>query len=387
MRIDPEIPVFPERSAADSLAAFRQVSSLDANLRAMFGSQPDFIEIFQKVVNGLPEQIALLDGQWGILAANPAWTRTAAMYGYDALKPGTNYLEFCVDKAGEGHKPAALVANGIREMQRTGQPSFRFTYHGTDRWEGHSFQICITRFEIAGRKFATATRYDVTELVHLREMRAGFSHSIIEHQAEERRRMAREIHDSTMQLLVSIGFSLGQLKRSRRSKAFNLVLDDMEVLLAEAQGELRTIAYLAHAPLVRELGLSRALRQLAGGFGRRTGLKIAMDLTDELTLAPAAEAAVYRIVQEALSNVHRHALATDVTVMVAQRRSVLHVVVADNGSGMPSKVKRGVGLSSMRDRIVELGGRLTISPSTTGTVLIASLPVNAETIHWRPVAA
>jgi two-component system, NarL family, sensor kinase len=150
---------------------------------------------------------------------------------------------------------------------------------------------------------------------------------------------------------------------------------------------LRTIAYLAHAPLVRELGLSLALRQLAGGFGRRTGLNIAMDLTDELTLAPAAEAAVYRIVQEALSNVHRHARATDVTVMLAQRRSVLHVVVADNGTGMPSKVKRGVGLSSMRDRIAELGGRLTISPSTTGTVLIASLPGIAETIHAGPVAA
>jgi signal transduction histidine kinase len=141
---------------------------------------------------------------------------------------------------------------------------------------------------------------------------------------------------------------------------------------------LRTISYLAHAPLVTEIGLSRALRQLAGGFGRRTGLNIAMNLDDELFLPPATEIAIYRTVQEALSNVHRHAQATEVTVSVLQRRSFLHVVVADNGIGMPAKVKRGVGLSSMHNRIEELGGRLLVSSAKPGTVLIASVPASAE---------
>lgn len=378
MRFEPETPVYPDQSITDSCPPFRLIPSLEANLQAMFSRRPDFAEIFQQLVNGLPEQIALLDDQWVIVATNPAWFKTAALYGYDALVPGTSYFDFCLEKAKEGHTPAALVADGIREMERTGEPSFGFTYRGTDRWEGHAFQIRITRFEIAGRLFATATRYDVTELVNLREMRAGFSQSLIEHQAEERRRMAREVHDSTMQLLVGIGFSLGELKRSRHSKAAARVLDDMEHLLAEAQSELRTISYLAHAPLVCELGLSRALRQLAGGFGRRTGLNIAMNLNDELVLAPATEGAVYRVVQEALSNVYRHAEATEVTVTLAQRRSVIHIVVADNGTGLPAKVRRGVGLSSMQDRIAELGGRLIISPANPGTVLIASVPAHAE---------
>ena len=307
-----------------------------------------------------------------------AWLRTAALYSYDDLKPGTNYLGFCTDRAKEGHKPAALVADGIRRMLRTGQTSFHFTYHGTDRWEGHAFQICINRFDLAGRMYATTTRYDVTELVRLRQMREEFSLSLIEHQAEERRRMAREVHDSTMQLLVGMGFSLGQLKRSRHSKTVDLVLDEMGQLLAEAQSELRTISFLAHAPLVSELGLSRALRQLAGGFGTRTGLNIAMNLDDELVLAPATEVAIYRTVQEALSNVHRHAQATEVTISMLQRRSFLHVVVADNGIGMPANVKRGVGLSSMHDRIEELGGRLLVSSAKPGTVLIASVPASAE---------
>ncbi len=379
MELGPVSPVFPEESARDSCLPLRPIPSLEANLQTLFRHEPpDFAEVFQQLVNGLPEQIALLDEQWVILASNPAWLRTAALYSYDDLKPGTNYLDFCRARAEEGHVPAAMVVAGIEEMRSSGNRSFQFTYHGRDRWEGHAFQIHINRFDLAGREYATATRYDVTELVHLRELRAEFSHSLIEGQAEERRRMAREVHDSTMQLLAGMGLSLGQLKRSRHSKAAAHVVDEIEQLLAEAQRELRTISYLAHAPMVTELGLSPALRQLAGGFARRTGLSITMNLDDELRLAPAIEVAIYRLVQEALSNIHRHAQATYATVSLLQRRSILHVVVADNGVGMPAKVRRGVGLSSMHDRIEELGGRLIVSPADPGTVLIASLPANAE---------
>ena len=379
MELGPVSPVFPEESARDSCLPLRAIPSLEANLQALFRHEPpDFTEVFQQLVNGLPEQIALLDEQWVILASNPAWLRTAALYSYDDLKPGTNYLDFCRARAEEGHVPAAMVVAGIDEMRTSGKRSFQFTYHGKDRWEGHAFQIHINRFELAGREYATATRYDVTELVHLRELRAEFSHSLIEGQAEERRRMAREVHDSTMQLLAGMGLSLGQLKRSRHSKAAGHVVDEIEQLLAEAQRELRTISYLAHAPMVTELGLSPALRQLAGGFARRTDLSVTMNLDDELRLAPAIEVAIYRLVQEALSNVHRHAQATYASVSLLQRRSILHVVVADNGIGMPANVKRGVGLSSMHDRIEELGGRLIVSPAHPGTVLIASLPANAE---------
>ncbi len=353
--------------------------SLEANLQALFRHEaPDFAEVFQQLVNGRPEQIALLDEQWVILASNPAWLRTAALYSYDDLKPGTNYLDFCRARAEEGHIPASMVVAGIEEMRRSGERSFQFTYHGKDRWEGHAFQIHINRFELAGREYATATRHDVTELVHLRELRAEFCHSLIEGQAEERRRMAREVHDSTMQLLAGMGLSLGQLKRSRNLKAAVQVVDEIEQLLAEAQRELRTISYLAHAPMVTELGLSPALRQLAGGFARRTGLSVTMNLDDELRLASSVEVAIYRLVQEALSNVHRHSQATHATVTLLQRRSILHIVVADNGIGMPAKLKRGVGLSSMHDRIEELGGRLIVSSADPGTVVIASLPAQAE---------
>ena len=338
-----------------------------------------FAESFQQVIDGLPEQIALIDDQWTILCVNPAWTKTAVLYGYEALTPGTNYVDFCEARAVEGHMPARIAAAGIRELARNGQPTFRFVYHGKDRWEGFAFQLCVNRILVSGKTFYTVTRYDITELVQLRQMREDFSHSVIQHQAEERRRMAREVHDSTMQLLAAMGLSLGQLKRGRHSKASGEIVGEMEQMLDEAQRELRAISYLAHAPEVRELGLTMALRQLAGGFGRRTGINIALHADKTRNLSPAAETAVYRLVQEALSNIHRHAKASDAAVGLYQRRAVLHVAIADNGIGMPERLRRGVGLSSMRERIEELGGRLMIRAGHPGAVLIASLPAHAET--------
>ena len=344
-----------------------------------FGKDPfAFVDVFQQIINGLPEQIALVDEHWNILAVNDAWTRTAALYGYHALTPGANYLTFCEDRALEGHKPAEIAANGIRMMDRNSEPSFRYVYHGSDRWEGYSFQLCVNRLDVGGRTFATITRYDVTELVQLRHLREDFTHSIIAGQDQERRRIAREVHDSTMQLLAGLGLSLGQLKRLRRSKSTTGIVDEMEQLLGEAQRELRAISFLAHPPLLKELGLVSAMKQLCGGFARRTGLNIAFHGEDDLELSSAAEVAVYRIVQEALSNIHRHARATDAAVGLYRRHSILHVAIADNGSGMPEHIRKGVGVSSMRERINEVGGRLMIRRGDPGTILIASVPVHPD---------
>src|SRR5262245_39792521 len=249
MKLDLEFQASQEPTPKDSPPDKSEVS-LEAGLRAMFSRQrPDFIETFQQIIDGLPEQIALVDDRWIILAVNPAWRKTAALYGYEALTPGTDYLAFCEARAKEGHAPAGLAAKGIRDMERNGEPSFRYTYHGKDRWEGFAFQLCVNSIEVAGRTMYTVTRSDVSELVHLRQMREEFSHSLIEHQAEERRRMAREVHDSTMQLLAGFGLSLGQIRRTASSKVRTNIVDEMEVLLGQIQRELRAVSFLAHPPM------------------------------------------------------------------------------------------------------------------------------------------
>lgn len=364
----------PQAEEADDLLTLRVPS-----LGKFSSSSGDFISLFQKLIDGLPEQIALLDADWRILAINGAWAKTAELYGYSALRPGTSYFEFLKEMAAIGHSAAQRVVDGMLQMADPGQEAFSLSYHGRGKWEGHSFYLRLNRIEIDGRSFITVTRYDVTELIQLRRMREGFSLSMMEGQAEERRKIAREIHDSTAQLLVGIGLTLAQLKGSRRTNRTMEIILEMEQLLAEAQREIRSISFLTHPPQLDELGLAGALRKLVDGYARRAALTIALDLAFDHQIAwPCAEAAIYRLVQEALSNIHRHSAATQVHVGLYVRRDVAHAVIVDNGVGMARDVIYGVGIPSMRSRFRELGGRLAIRSARPGTKLIASVPCGSS---------
>jgi signal transduction histidine kinase len=343
------------------------------------------VDVFQELINGLPEQIALLDSDWNVLTVNEAWRHTATMYGFHDLTPGSNYREFLGRMAREGHPSAAAVSVGIDEIAAGKRDSFRLVYSGSGAWEGHEFQLRMNLIDLGGHRFATVTRYDVTELVQLRRMREGFSSSVIKSQDEERRRMGRELHDSTMQLLASLGLALGQLKRSSHPEAASGVISEMEQLLVEAQGELRSISYLAHPPQLEKMSLFEAIRMLVEGFGRRAGLKTEFSVEGVSKLSStAAEVALYRVIQEALSNVHRHARATELTVKLIGRRQMIHAVVVDNGVGIPDHVLEGVGLAGMHSRLSEVGGRLFVRHASkgSGTMILASLPPLA---HLRAI--
>jgi signal transduction histidine kinase len=342
------------------------------------GQPVDFIDVFQQLINGLPEQIALVDENWMILAVNKAWTKTAALYGYEALLPGSNYLLFCELRASEGHGAAVPAVEGMKEIDSGARDSFSYIYEGNDRWAGHSFQLSVNRLTIGGTTVATVTRYDVTELAGLRRMRAEFSESLILGQAEERRRIGREIHDSTLQLVASLGLGLGQLKRSTKPRQTLDIVADMEHLLSEVHHEIRAISYLAHPPLLAEMGLQSALKALAEGFGRRAGIAISVRFDGDTDLnSRGAQVAMYRIVQECLSNAHRHAGAKNVAVGLFGRRSMVHAAVVDDGVGLPEVIPNGVGLPGMRARLADMGGRLSIHRLDHGAMIVASLPRDA----------
>lgn len=334
-----------------------------------------FIDIFQQLINALPEQIALVDEHWNILAVNPAWTKTAALYGYQALGPGANYASFCEARANEGHNAARPAVEGIKSIDAGLRQSFHYLYDGNDRWEGYTFRLAINRLSIDGSTFGTITRYDVTELVRLRRQREVFGSTLIEGQGAERRRVARELHDSTQQTLVSISLAVGRLKRANKDKGAESIIAELEQSLDDVQQEIRSIAYLAHPPVLESLGLRQALKELVVGFGRRTGLITSFHSEgDDIATWPMGDIAVYRVVQEALSNVHRHACATKLEVGLFCRKSMIHAVIADDGIGMPSVVLNGVGVAGMRERITDLGGRLFVRRRQHGTAIIASVP-------------
>jgi len=347
-------------------------------LEAVAGSplSQQFAPIFEKLIEGLPEQIALLDENWIVLAVNESWTSTALSLGYHDLLPGCDYRAYCVRKAEEGHEAPAAALAAIAGLEKGEKASFNLKYSGQNELEGRDFEVQFHRFEIAGQKFATVTRAEVTELANLRRFKDGFSGTLEKTQGIERQRIARELHDSTMQSLTSAALALGHLRRSEISNEATAVVSEIEALLLEAQNELRSISYLAHAHRLGTEDLGVAIATLVEGFTRRAGLEASVEIARPLKL-PSAEqqGAIYRVVQEAISNAHRHSRGTAVAVRLLSPRSVLHVTIADNGVGIPERVKEGVGLQSMRERLTEIGGRLSVRHLAPGTLIIASVPV------------
>ena len=162
-----------------------------------------------------------------------------------------------------------------------------------------------------------------------------------------------------------------------------MLIDELRGLIDEANQEIRVVSYLAVLPAL-EMGLADALKSFVGGFGRRTGIQASFEIVGEVApMASTTETVLYRIAQEALSNVYRHANATRLRVLLSYRRSAVHLAVSDDGDGIPGAVlldrgRAGVGLASMRSRLSEVGGRLSIRRLSPGTALIGTIGVPCQ---------
>jgi PAS domain S-box-containing protein len=204
-------------------------------------------------------------------------------------------------------------------------------------------------------------------------------------QDEERRRIARELHDSTAQHLAAIGLNLMRMRADAAggTKALN-ILDEIEGALEEAAKELRAFTYLLHPPDLQREGFSATLGRYVEGFSSRTGLEITVKLCRGVDrLSPPLQLALLRIVQEALANVYRHASATSVSVDLRRVGKRLRLVISDDGrgpeetsghqSGKPFRA--GVGIPGMMARMQQFGGNLRIHSAPDGTAVHATVPV------------
>ena len=201
-------------------------------------------------------------------------------------------------------------------------------------------------------------------------------------QDEERRRIARELHDSLGQYLTAAKINLDVMARSSNDVK---LLREAQQLIDRAIADTRTLSHLLHPPLLDEAGFLSAARWYVEGFGKRSGIKTNLRVPDRLERLPSEiETALFRILQEALTNVHRHSrsAAVDVTLDVSNRVAVL--TIRDYGKGMPkdslnrfakSGSHVGVGLAGMHERVKEFGGSLQIESGNTGTTLKARVPI------------
>jgi PAS domain S-box-containing protein len=216
-------------------------------------------------------------------------------------------------------------------------------------------------------------------------------------QDEERRHIARDLHDVTGQKLAAQSMALSQLinaKSSPLDAESKRILSEVATLSKQVGDEIRTLSYLLHPPLLDELGLSSAVKWYAEGFERRTGIQVKVDIpSDFVRLPPDVEVTLFRIIQESLSNVHRYSGSPGATVQVKLSANQIEVRISDTGKGMhlssfnssTGKVAPlGVGIQGMTERVRQLSGKLHItSQPNKGTMVTATIPLASS----RPDAA
>jgi signal transduction histidine kinase len=206
-------------------------------------------------------------------------------------------------------------------------------------------------------------------------------------QDQERRRIARELHDTTGQTLAALKICLASVERIGADVAgLRPLLDDLNALTDEASSQIRTTSYLLHPPLLDEVGFTVAAQYFVEGFAKRANIELECDVQQAAEcLSKDSELVLFRVLQESLTNVHRHSGASAASVKVRVDSNQLHLEVRDNGHGIDKERLRqfreahadvGVGLPGMRERVRQLGGRFEINSDKTGTTLNVYLPVS-----------
>ncbi|HEV2223362.1 MAG TPA: response regulator [Candidatus Acidoferrales bacterium] len=219
------------------------------------------------------------------------------------------------------------------------------------------------------------------------------SSSLIATQDEERRRIARELHDGLGQDLVAIKMMLDGILQQDHSASRKQVAADVSTLIDRTIQQVRSISHLLHPPLLDEVGLRAALKWYLEGFTKRSGIETDLDVQPSSfpRMAPELETAVFRIVQEALTNVFRHSGARKGWVTILKQDSQVVVTVRDDGKGISDHVAEfrpdsiGIGIGGMRQRVKEFGGELQLRNSNPGTIVEVVIPGKLPVVFDQPV--
>jgi PAS domain S-box-containing protein len=268
---------------------------------------------------------------------------------------------------------------------------YRVLQTGKEGWcDGDFVPLRDDKGEVVG---AIVTVRNVTERKRREEQLHQLSARLLQLQDEERRRIARDLHDSVAQGLLAANLNLGELSKSggtlnRRGRA---VLADTHKILKGMAREIRSISYLLHPPALDELGLSSAIEEYASGFSERTGIRVSVAISARIGRLPQeVETAFFRIIQESLGNIQRHSASTSAKIELKREAAKLVLEVSDRGRGFsggnltnePSAANSlGVGILGMRERMRQLGGKLEILSDNSGTTVKAALPLRARAAH------
>jgi len=246
--------------------------------------------------------------------------------------------------------------------------------------------VLVTATLSPGSMECLAVVIDVTERKLAEEALHDLSRRLLKAEDEERRRIAKELHDSTAQDLVAVMMTFDALHQTliERGDKDAQPLEDGLAVLEKCTNDLRTLSYLLHPPRLEEAGLVGAIRHYAEGFGERTGIAMKLDLPDDPErLAEDEELILFRVTQECLGNIYRHAHSPIARIRFARDAATMVLEIRDTGCGFSPAAGRpqdgsfprlGVGIPAMRERMLQIGGSLEIESSPSGTTVRAILP-------------
>jgi PAS domain S-box-containing protein len=364
-----------------AIAMMEDITDRKRAEEALRESEARFRAIFENAAVG----IGLVDMQGHPVESNPALQKMLGYNPHELAQMAFTEFTHPADAQADWDLFAELV-EGKRDKYQLDKRFYR--KDGEVVWG--QLTASVVRNKNGDPDYAIGMVEDITERKRAGEALRELSGRLLRLQDEERRRIARELHDTTAQSLAALAMNLSVVKDSAPdlSPRANACLAESLELAEECSREIRTLSYLLHPPLLDEAGLASAMRWFVDGYTQRTGIHVELEVPPESTRLPGdIELALYRVVQEGLTNIRLHSGSTKAHIRLKCRRDQAVLTVADEGRGIPSGLlerggrrgaKLGVGIPGMRERIRQLGGQFEIVTGSKGTTLTASVPLREE---------